>query len=145
MQKSITRVSKVSHDMGGPRHICLRVDNIDEAFNALKNKEVKLISDELVDVVDFEKVKNKIEANIIFSKLSVLTKAMNLGYYELLGDAHMWDKELEIYRSISRDDIRNTASSIFQLKHQNILMYNKQVKQYPSRKSGVRQLAVPRL
>lgn len=90
--------------------------------------EMKLISDELVDIADFEKIKNKIEANMVFSKASVLTKAMNLGYYELLGDAHMWDNELDIYRSVSRDDIRKTAKEIFQTKHQNILIYNKQSK-----------------
>ena len=97
---------------------------MDNAISAI-NEELKLISEELVDIPDFEKVKNKIEANMVFSKLSALTKAMNLGYYELLGDAHMWDKELDIYRSISRDDIRKTARFIFQSKHQNILMYNK--------------------
>lgn len=88
------------------------------------NDELSLISTELVAPVEFEKVKNKIEANILFSNSSVLTKAMNLGYYELLGDANMWNNELDIYRNISRDEIRNTANNIFQLNHQNILMYN---------------------
>lgn len=89
------------------------------------NHELEIISNELVEKTEFEKVKNKIEANLVFSKISVLTKAMNLGYYELLGDANMWDKELDNYRSISRDDIKNTAASIFQTNNQSILIYNK--------------------
>ncbi len=92
------------------------------------NDEMNLISTELVDNVDFEKVKNKIEANMIYSSSSVLTKAMNLGYYELLGDANMWNNELEVYRSITREDLRNAANNIFQTKNQNILIYNKQSK-----------------
>jgi len=95
-----------------------------DAIAAVK-KEFALISNELVDEIDFEKVKNKMEANMIFSKISVLSKAMNLGYYELIGDAQMWDKELDIYRSISREDIMNTASEIFQPNNLNTLIYNK--------------------
>ncbi len=33
-----------ANDMGGPRHICLRVNDIDTAFNSLKDKEVTLIN-----------------------------------------------------------------------------------------------------
>ncbi len=95
-----------------------------DAISAI-NHELEIISNELVEKTEFEKVKNKIEANLVFSKISVLTKAMNLGYYELLGDANMWDKELDNYRSISRDDIKNTAASIFQTNNQSILIYNK--------------------
>lgn len=98
---------------------------VKNAISAI-NEEIDIISNELVDNVDFEKIKNKIESNIIFSNLSVLTKAMNLGYYELLGDAHKWDNELELYRSISREDIRNTASTILTPARQNLLIYNKQ-------------------
>jgi len=87
--------------------------------------ELDIISKVLVDESDFEKIKNKIEANMVFSRASVLTKAMNLGYYELLGDAGLWDSELEIYRSITREDLRKTASEIFTNKNQNTLIYNK--------------------
>lgn len=88
--------------------------------------ELDLISTEIVDPIEFEKVKNKLEANMIYSSSSVLTKAMNLGFYELLGDANKWNNELEIYRSISREEMRDTAKRIFQKKNQNILIYNKQ-------------------
>ena len=95
-----------------------------DAIAAVKH-ELNLISTELVDEIDFEKVKNKIEANMVFGSISALTKAMNLGYYELLGDANMWNNELEIYRNISRQDIRKTAAHIFQPNNQNTLIYKK--------------------
>lgn len=34
-----------TNDLGGPRHICLKVSNIDEAFDFIKTQNVKLISD----------------------------------------------------------------------------------------------------
>lgn len=34
-----------THDMGGPRHICLKVDNIEESFDFLKTQEVRFITD----------------------------------------------------------------------------------------------------
>lgn len=33
-----------TNDMGGPRHICLRVTDINAAFDSLKNKEITLIN-----------------------------------------------------------------------------------------------------
>ena len=95
-----------------------------DAINAVKN-ELKTITTQLVDIENFEKVKNKIEANLIFSKISVLSKAMSLGYYELLGDANMWEAELKKYQSITRLDIKTTAANIFTESNQNTLIYNK--------------------
>ncbi|PIQ43834.1 MAG: bleomycin resistance protein [Gammaproteobacteria bacterium CG11_big_fil_rev_8_21_14_0_20_46_22] len=34
-----------TNDVGGPRHVCLQVTDIDDAFNFIKTQEVKLISD----------------------------------------------------------------------------------------------------
>ena len=89
------------------------------------NNEINILSTDLISKYEHEKVMNKIESNLIFSQISVLSKAMNLGYYELLGDAEKWNKELEIYRSIQRADILNTACKIFQAKNQNTLLYNR--------------------
>jgi zinc protease len=89
------------------------------------NNELNIISNDLVSEYDFDKIKNKIEANMVFSKISVLSKAMNLGYFELLGNANKWNMELDTYKSVSRSDILNTSNEIFQTNHQNILLYNK--------------------
>ena len=51
---------------------------MNEAISAT-NDELNLISTELVDNVEFEKVKNKIEANMIYSSSSVLNKSYELG------------------------------------------------------------------
>lgn len=87
--------------------------------------ELDLISNKLVDNEEFRKVKNKAVADQKFSRISVLSKAMSLGYFELLGDADLWNNEINIYQKISRNEIRAAARKIFQSTNQSILTYNK--------------------
>ncbi len=72
---------------------------------------------------ELQKVKNKVEANLIFSKLSVLNKAMFLGYFQMLGDAALMDTEEERYMEVTKTDIRNTAGWLFRKERQNTLFY----------------------
>ena len=57
--------------------------------------------------------KNKIESTLLFSELSVLNKAMNLGFFELLGDAGIINEEANMYHRISREEVRDMAIKIF--------------------------------
>ncbi len=52
---------------------------------------------------ELEKVKNKFEANTLFGELNVMNKAMNLGFYEMLGDLPLINREVEIYRSVTAE------------------------------------------
>ena len=85
--------------------------------------ELDKLKTESVDKSELEKVKNKVEANLVYSNLSVLNKAMYLGYYEMLGDASMWSKEAEIYNSVSRENIQETAKALFNNSNRNTLFY----------------------
>ena len=78
---------------------------IDEAVYEFVHK--KLANEEL------QKVKNKVESVLSFSNTNVLNKAMNLAYYELLGDADLLNKEEENYAGITSDDIIQTAQKYF--------------------------------
>ncbi len=90
---------------------------------AAVDKELKKIQEHLTDERELEKVINKVEANLVFSRLSALHKAMNLGYYEMLGDAMLFNLEAEKYRSITRNDIRETAHRLFAPHRKNKLCY----------------------
>jgi len=76
------------------------------------------ISDE-----ELQKVKNKVEANLIFSKLSVLNKAMYLGYFQMLGDAALLGKEEEKYMEVTKENIIALAGKLFRKEKQNSLFY----------------------
>ncbi len=62
---------------------------------------------------ELKKINNKIEANLLFGRMSVLNKAMSLGYYEMLGSAQMLNNEIARYHAVTRRDIQNTANEIF--------------------------------
>lgn len=62
---------------------------------------------------ELEKVKNRYEAEQIFSNLNYLNVATNLAYSELLGDAELINLEVERYRTISAAEITATAARIF--------------------------------
>ena len=86
-------------------------------------QQMDLLASELVREDELQKVKNKIESNLIFSKLSVLNKAMNLCYYEMLGDAGRLNFEIEKYQKVSRSEIREEASQLFVENKRNTLFY----------------------
>ena len=87
------------------------------------NKELLQISTQLVEDIELEKVKNKLEASLIFSETSTWNKAVNLAYYELLGDAAEVNNELDRYRSVTPQQIMETAAKIFRPENTSILYY----------------------
>ena len=93
-----------------------------EAEDAICGELINLIDQPVIDK-ELDKVKNKIEANLVFSRLSVLGKAMQLAYYEMLGDANSWNEEMNKYQAVTKIDILNKAGELFQNKNQNILYY----------------------
>ena len=62
---------------------------------------------------EIEKVKNKFEANALFGELNVMNKAMNLGYYEMLGDPGLVNREVELYRSVTAAELTDFARRTF--------------------------------
>ena len=72
---------------------------------------------------EIEKVKNKFEANTLFGELNVMNKAMNMGYYEMIGDLPLINREVEIYRSLSAADVADFSSRIFRPENASTLIY----------------------
>lgn len=77
---------------------------IEEAEDALYGELERLVQEPVGDY-ELRKVQNKFEANITFGELNVMNKAMNLGYYRMLGDMSLLNGEVEIYRSITALEI----------------------------------------
>ncbi len=73
---------------------------------------------------EIEKVKNKFEANTLFGELNVMNKAMNLGFYEMLGDPALINREVGLYRAVGDDDIRSFSSRTFRPENSSTLIYN---------------------
>lgn len=75
--------------------------------------EIGKIKNSIVGATELQKVKNRIESLMAFSEMRVLDKAMNLAYYELLGDASMINQVMEQYEAVTDNELRSEATRIF--------------------------------
>ncbi|ALL07474.1 peptidase M16 [Pedobacter sp. PACM 27299] len=94
-----------------------------EAAEAAIWKELNAIATEEVTVDELTKVKNKSESIIVFAEMSLLDKAMNLAYYELLGDANMLNTEIDRYHEVTSSRILEVAKRTFVKEQSSILYY----------------------
>lgn len=85
--------------------------------------EIETLKTEPATAYELEKVKNKFEANTLFGELNVMNKAMNLGFYEMLGDLSLVNREVEIYRSVSSADIIDFCRDTFRPENRSTLIY----------------------
>ncbi len=86
-------------------------------------EELDRISTELVPDAELTKVKNKMESTMVFSEMSLLDKAMNLAYFELLGDANELNLETQKYLDVNSEKIRSQAKQIFRKENSSTLYY----------------------
>ena len=93
-----------------------------EAEAALMH-ELRKISTFPVEDNELQKVKNRYEAMMEFGELKVLEKAMNLAYYELLGDASQVNNLVSRYARVTTAEIRDEAAKIFRPENCSTLYY----------------------
>lgn len=79
-----------------------------------------------VPVREMQKNINKLVSAFVFGEMSLLNKAMNLAYYELLGDANLINVELEQYQQITVEAIQAYAKQIFRKENCATLYYHSQ-------------------
>lgn len=74
--------------------------------------ELEKIKSEAISDKELEKVKNKIESMLAFEDLNLLSRANNLAFYELLGDAENMNLEFENYNRVTAVEIQQYANQI---------------------------------
>ena len=52
-----------------------------------------------------------------------LHKAMNLGYYQMIGDLPLINREVDIYRSLQASDIADFSQRVFRQENSSTLIY----------------------
>ena len=68
----------------------------------------------LISETEFQKLQNQVENDFISSNNTVAGIAESLANYEMYyGDANLINNELERYRKVTREDIRNAAKKYF--------------------------------
>ncbi len=85
--------------------------------------ELEKLKTELVSDTELTKVKNKVESILVFSEMGLLDKAMNLAYYELLGDAALLNNETAEFLKVQSADIQRIANETFNKNSSSTLYY----------------------
>ncbi|MEQ1745321.1 MAG: pitrilysin family protein [Saprospiraceae bacterium] len=76
-----------------------------------------------VEARELEKILHRFESTIVFSETSVMNKAQNLGFYEILQSAELMNDETATYRAVSSADLQRVAGEMFQEKNAGVLIY----------------------
>ncbi|MEO9661647.1 MAG: pitrilysin family protein [Maribacter dokdonensis] len=96
-------------------------------LNTLNNsieEEVEKLRTDLISENDYQKLQNKFENQFVNSNSSVEGIANSLAeYYMLYGDTSLINKEIEVYRSITREEIQEVAQKYLKPNQRLVLEY----------------------
>jgi len=84
-----------------------------EAAEAAIWKELRALRRHPIPEKELLKYKNKVESSLAFSEVNFLNKAINLAFFELMGDANLVNQEGKRYSSITVEDIHRVVKTIF--------------------------------
>jgi predicted Zn-dependent peptidase len=88
------------------------------------DEEIVKLQTDLISETDFQKLQNKNENNYVNNNASIEGVAGNLAtYYLLYGDVNLINTEIEMYRSITREEIREVAKKYLNSNQRLILNY----------------------
>lgn len=95
-----------------------------ETLVANIDNEILKLQKELISEKDFKKIQNKFESSFINKNASVEGIAESLAeYYTLYDDTNLINSEIDIYRSITREEIRTVAKKYLNPNQRLILDY----------------------
>ena len=97
-----------------------------EAKQAIE-EELNKIKKQPAEDREVQKVKNKVLANLEFSEIDLANRALNLAYYELIGDANEANRQEEYYLSVTAADIQQQAQEIFREENSSTLYYYSEI------------------
>ena len=123
---------------------CYQLDSTDEGLLMIQGNLADGISIEASEIAilneltkltengcsseELEKVKNKKETIFTYSETEILTKAMNLAYYEYIGNADLINNEMANFSAVTTDDILSVSREIFRAENSSTLYYLREKK-----------------
>lgn len=90
---------------------------------AAVQQEIDKLMQEGVSEEELQKAKNKTESVVAFEDMSLMNRANNLAFYELLGNVDMMNTELARFHSVTREQLLQEAQQIFRKGNCNTLYY----------------------
>lgn len=88
------------------------------------DEEILKLKNNLISEKDYQKIQNKFENNFVSSNSSFEGIANSLArYYMLYGDVNLINNEIDIYRSITREEIQSVANKYLNADQRLLLEY----------------------
>jgi len=88
------------------------------------DEEILKLKNNLISERDYQKIQNKFENNFVSSNSSFEGIANSLArYYMLYGDVNLINNEIDIYRSITREEIQSVANKYLNADQRLLLEY----------------------
>lgn len=85
--------------------------------------ELEALKNTPIDERELAKIQHRFESTIVFSETSILNKAQNLGFYEILDRAELMNDELDTYRAVTPADLQHSAQTLFREENAGVLIY----------------------
>jgi len=86
-------------------------------------KEINDIKKQHLESEELQKWKNKAESTLVLSEMGIQSKAMNLGFFEAMGDVNLMNNESSIYQSITDEEIQEAAKTWLCENQKSVLTY----------------------
>jgi predicted Zn-dependent peptidase len=103
----------------GKLHEGVTMENAENGIN----EELVKISEQLITDKELMTVKQKTEAALVFSEVNFANRALNLAYFEMLGNASLINEQLKTYSAVTQYDVQKTAAEIFKPENESVMYY----------------------
>jgi len=87
------------------------------------NKVIDTLKRSCPPPLEMEKVRNRYESSNVFANTNILNKAMNLAFYELIGNPDLINDEVDIYKKIDSMMVTEAARKYLDPSNCSILYY----------------------
>ena len=99
-------------------------DNSLESLVSEMDEEIVKLQENLISEKDYQKLQNKFESDFVNANASVEGIANSLAeYYTFYGDTNRINTEIDVYRSITREEIQQIAQKYLNKNQRLILDY----------------------
>jgi zinc protease len=86
-------------------------------------EEIMMTAETTITAYELEKVKNRVEADLLLNEIGYLEKAIQLASFEIMGDASEINSQGSKYRDITASDLLDSAQQLFRKGNKNTLNY----------------------
>jgi predicted Zn-dependent peptidase len=86
-------------------------------------EEIMMTAQTSITDYELEKVKNRVEADLLLNEIGYLEKAIQLASFEIMGDAAEINLQGKHYLEITSNDLLQTANQLFRKGNRNTLNY----------------------